>query len=225
MKILDVVQGSDAWLQARVGIPTSSNFKKIMSPARMKESDSQAPYVATLAAEWFLDRCLDEEASQFMERGKELEASAVAQYEFLRECETVKVGFCTTDDGEVGASPDRLVGEDGLQETKCPGIETHMASLLDDRQFAIDHRCQAQGQLYVTGRKWVDLCSYHPLLPMVCVRIERDEDFQESLMMCLDKFLARLRIAKAKLEPLKLARTEALAASLAATGDGQEDFI
>jgi len=66
-----------------------------------------------------------------MERGTALEAEGVAYYELTTDLEAAPCGFALTDDGLAGASPDRLVGLDGLLEVKCPAAATHVGYLLD----------------------------------------------------------------------------------------------
>lgn len=216
MKIIDVVQGSPEWIAARIGLPTASSFDRIIQPKKLQPSTAQDGYIARLCAEWFLGQSLDESIGQYAERGKELEESAVARYEFDTGAEAVKIGFCLSDDGRCGCSPDRLVGEDGLLEIKCPGVEAHMGYLLDDRQLARDYVCQTQSQLWITGKKWDDLYSFHGMLPPVRIRLVRDGEYMEALDAVVPEFLARLDEAKATLAPLRAARLEALAEAEAA---------
>ena len=109
------------------------------------------------------------------------------EYETQFDCDTQPVGFVTTDDGMVGCSPDRLVGEVGLLELKCPAPQTQVAYLVD-RAVDAKYKPQTQGQLFVTGREWVDVFAYHPELPFVPVRTERDEVFIKCLEALLQSF-------------------------------------
>jgi hypothetical protein len=198
VKVLDVKQGTPEWLQARLGIPTASEFDKIITAKTLKASGSQDKYLAQLVAEWFLGHPIDNGSSQFMERGTAIEDQSRASYELERGIEAERVGFVTTDDGLVGCSPDSLIGERGLLEIKSPGIETHVLALIDPDEFAADHRCQTQGQLWVTSgyRDWVDLRSGHPLLPAVTVRVLPDPAFQKALTLHMEAFLVRLNDAR-----------------------------
>jgi len=120
-----------------------------------------------------------------------MEEEAVSFYELQRDCETVKVGFITNDEGTIGASPDRLVGEDGLLEIKVPKESTHVSYLL---KKAVDQAYypQVQGQLWVSGRKWVDILSYHPEMPPALIRVERDEEFIAFLQSAVVEFSSAL---------------------------------
>lgn len=136
MKIIQGVdQGGDAWLRIRLGIPTASNFHRIVTRVKCELSAQAKDYALQLVAERLL-RSPTETAGGFhwMERGKELEAHAVRQYEFANDVTTVPVTFITTDDGRIGCSPDRLVAGDkaaaklGL-EVKCPSPPVHLEYL------------------------------------------------------------------------------------------------
>lgn len=212
MKIHSVVQGTPEWLACRLGIPTCSAFSKIITPKTLKPSTSQAGYVAKLTAEWYLGRTLDEAESGFMERGTEMEAEAVAAYEFEKNVDTQVVGFITTDDGRVGGSPDRLVGEDGGLEIKCPSAEVHVGYLLNG--VDAEYRCQIQGLLWLTGRKWWDLRSFNPAFDAFDIRFEPDAEFIGALDAEMPVFLARLDAAKIKLAPAKARRDESLRAAI-----------
>jgi hypothetical protein len=175
VKILDVVQGTTEWLSARAGIPTSSQFHKIITPKTRKVSGQAADYAYQLVAERVLGRYLEDTKSFYWaERGKQLEDEARLYYEMLTGSVTERVGFITNDNGTIGASPDRLVGERGLLEIKCPAPQTHMGYLLGDPVSA-DYWLQVQGQLWIAERDWTDVLSYHPELPPAIIRVERNE--------------------------------------------------
>jgi hypothetical protein len=170
----------------KLGLPTSSNFNKILTPAG-KPSTQWRSYACHLLAERILQRKIDTYTSPAMERGLIIEADAVRWYEFDTEETTQPIGFVTTDDGKIGCTPDRLVGDEGLIELKCPLPQTQMeywiTGEINDRYWP-----QLQGQLYVTERKWVDIISYHEELPKVVIHVERDEDYIEKLAKELDIF-------------------------------------
>lgn len=218
MKTHAVKQGSDEWLWLRLGVPSASNFKRIIQPVKMKAADGWDDYIAELCAERFLRSPLEPFVSGFVQRGTDLEPEAVSHYEFLTDTDTQVVGWCTTDDGSVGCSPDRLVGDEGLAEIKCPSAKNHMGYLLDPESLRADHKCQTQGQLWVTGRKWCDLMAYNPILPSVRVRVEPDPAFQAALTTCLVGFTKRLRERLDDLGPAIEARKERMQQE-AATGD------
>lgn len=188
MIVHNVEQGSEAWLKLRLGIPTASDFHKIVTPTGKLSAQAKG-YANRLIAESLLGHPLDSlDGLPFVERGKDLEAEAVRLYEFTTGNTADVVGFCTTDDGQIGASPDRLIGEEGQLEIKCPSPQTHVGYLLEGLDK--DYIPQIQGQLYVTGRKWCDFFSYHPSMPPVRVRVERNASYIEILSEALSTFNA-----------------------------------
>ena len=191
MKVYECVQGTSEWRQLRLGIPTASQFHRIITP-KGKPSASQDKYLYELIAERFTGEPADPFSSHWQLRGSELEAEAVNYYEFQKDIETVKVGFVTNDLGTVGASPDRFVGLVGQMEVKVPKPANHVGYLLQDGDAYADHKIQAQGQLWITEREWNDLLSYCPGLPYALHRSDRDEDFIEKLASEVGRFVERL---------------------------------
>lgn len=224
MILYDFPQGSPEWIAARVGIPTASNFDKIITPAKGDVSKSQPKYLARLLAEWFLGVALDDFTSDFMERGKEMEAEAIGYYRFQTDLEPRAIGFVTDDTGRVGASPDQLVGDDGLLEVKCPSAEVHMDYLINGGPAA-DYWCQLQGQLWVCGRQWVDILSFHPILPRKILRVPRDDEFIAKMAEATHSFVQRLDAFKEKYAEQRQREVDARAAAAAIEGDGQELLI
>jgi hypothetical protein len=193
-------QGSEEWRRLRMGVPTASEFHRILTPGG-KPSKQAESYLFGLLGELMMGRPLDAPSFPWMERGHDLESDAANWYELQCDIATKIVGFCTTDDGRIGASPDRLVGDDGLLEIKCPSPDVHVRYLLfPDRGVDAEYRVQVQGQLYVTGRRWCDVVSYHPELPSVIVRVERDEDYIAKLDAELKTFCERLADGKVQLQ-------------------------
>jgi len=208
MVIYDVEQGSDRWRTVRAGIPTASNFHKIHTPTgKESQSETVEQYMFDLLAERVLGRPLVERSSIWMERGSYLEAEAIAFYHFTRDCETREIGFVTTDDKRIGASPDRVVGDDGLLEVKCPKAGTHLGYALSDLGFDVrrggvdaKYYAQLQGQLWICERKWVDIQSYHPEMQPATVRVARDEKYIETLSRAVRNFSDHLEDMAAKLD-------------------------
>lgn len=196
MKIVECKQGTPEWLAARLGRATASCFDKIITSKTLKPSAQRQKYMALLLAEWYIGQPIEDNGSAFMERGTQLEQEAADWYAFANDQEVVTVGHCIRDDDVAGASPDRLVGKEGILEIKCPALHTHTEYLL----FGLDdYRMQAQGELWVTGRKWVDLISYSPVMPAKVVRIEPDPDVFAAFDRELPRFAAEVAVHKATL--------------------------
>lgn len=208
---VDVQQGSQAWLDARVGIFTASNFDKLITPKTQKPSASMDKYVYEVLAEMVLGRSLQDASSGFMERGTEMEREARAWYEFETDCEVEQVGLLLRDDRRVGCSPDGLVGEDGGLEIKCPSAGVHVSYLLGDAYES--YYCQVQGSLWITGRKWWDFVSYCPGFPPKLVRFAADKAFHAKLSDCVIEAMVKLDEGKAALQRLGLSMERALTLS------------
>lgn len=200
MILYDVKQGTQEWAQARMGIPTASNYHKILTPGG-KPSKQAKDYQRHLIAELVMGLPLDAPKTSWMERGSEMESEAVCFYEFDREVAVQEVGFITDDAGRYGASPDRLIGDDGLLEIKCPSPQVHVGYMLYEDVDA-DYRVQLQGQLFVAERDWTDICSYHPAMPPVIVRVVRDEEYIAKLKDALLEFCDSLDAEKERLRGL-----------------------
>jgi hypothetical protein len=175
----DVAQYSEAYDRLKFGIPTSSHFHKIITP-QGKPSKQWREYACILIAERILQQKIEFYNSRAMERGLIVEAEAADWYEFDQDVATQRVGFITDDEHTIGCSPDRLVGADGLLEVKAPlphtQVEYWISGELNER-----FRPQLQGQLYITQRSWVDILSWHDVLPKLIIRVEPDDQFLKAL--------------------------------------------
>lgn len=190
---------SQEWFLLRLGKPTASEFHKIVTPTG-KLSKQAEDYAHSLMAELMLGKPLDKPETEWMIRGQELEDKAIESYEFATNRETSPGGFIETDDAAYGCSPDRLVGEDGILEMKCPAPNTHVGYLDDPISMWIAKQPQVQGQMLISGRAWVDLVSYHPELPLLVYRVKRDEKYIDILRVALAAFRQQLITMRANLE-------------------------
>jgi|SRR6266446_2970975 len=186
MKLIECEQRSEQWDRARLGIPTSSDFAKIVTPSREPSKQWQRLAYQKIS-ERLLQRKIDHYTSPAMERGQIVEEEAADWYEFDRNVSTQKVGFITDDAGTMGCSPDRFVGTIGLLEIKCPLPQTQIEYLLTGKAHR-QYMPQLQGQLLISEREWVDILCWHDELPCAVVRVERDEHFIAILRAELRKF-------------------------------------
>lgn len=190
MKILEMEQGSPEWHAARCGIPTASCFDMLVT-SKGEQSKQRTKYMYRLAGERVCGVAEESYQSAAMQRGKEIEDEARSFYEFTTGESVRKVGFCLSDCGRWGASPDGLVGQDGLLEIKCPTLAVHVGYLLDGK-VPTDYFQQTQGQLYVTGRKWSDFISYYSGLRPLLIRVTPDPAFHVALENELNGFCNEL---------------------------------
>jgi predicted phage-related endonuclease len=191
MKIIDVIQGSQEWFAAKCGIPSASNFDKLIT-TKGEPSKQRKKYLYQLAGERVTGIPAESYQSEAMLRGQELEEEACKFYALATGKFIEKVGFCIAEEKfKCGCSPDRLVNVDGLLEVKCPIMTTHVGYLLDNT-LPMDYFQQTQGQLLVTGRSYVDFLSYYPGLKPLIIRVERNERFLNALKVELRKFCLEL---------------------------------
>ena len=184
---VDVVQGTPEWEQAKLGIPSASNFDKIVTTKGVL-SKSAEKYMYTLAAERITGVKEDGYQNGPMLRGIEMEAQARAMYEFMTDNVVEQVGFCYLDSKKAtGCSPDGLVGGAGGLQIKCPSSAVHIGYLLDQK-LPTPYFQQVQGELFVTDRAWWDFFSFYPGLKPLLVRIKRDKKFIASLKLELGAF-------------------------------------
>ena len=186
-------QRTDEWYEARLGKATASNFSAIMAKGRNgNELAGRKNYRAQLVSERLTATKSDSFTSAAMEWGVETEDTAKLRYE-LRSGNTVEdCGFYAHDKLQAGASPDGLIGEDGLIEIKCPNSATHIDTL-KRQDIPQQYYWQVMGQMWITGRQWCDFVSFDPRMPanaqLFIKRIERDDEAIKTLEAEVTTFL------------------------------------
>ncbi len=186
VEIFNCEQGTPDWFEARRGVVTASRFSDVLAKG---QGITRRKYLLTLAGEAITGEVAESYSNAHMERGHIMEADARNLYAFANDVEPELVGFMRR--GRAGASPDSLIGTDGLLEikSKLPHLQL---DVLDKGKLPSEHVAQVQGQLYVSGRDWLDFVSYWPKLPLFCIRIERDEKYISGLKQALDDFVGEL---------------------------------
>ena len=172
-KIINVEQGSEDWFKARLGLLTASNASKILT-AGGKPSASIKPLINRAVAELLTGKKEDTFKSDAMQRGNDLESSALDFINFSMGYDFKEVGFMDSGLG-YGASPDALDQSKrvGL-ELKCPLASTQVEYLIT-KKIPNNYMMQIQMSLLVSNyEKWI-FCSYHPDLNPFIVEVERDE--------------------------------------------------
>lgn len=199
MKILSDTQYSPEWWNARRGLPTASNFGRIITPARGDYSKQAEGYIYELIASLYDPNygVVEDYQSAAMRNGTILEPEARRFYQFSRGVRVQEVGLCVTDCGRFAGSPDGLCGDDGCLEIKSPLHKTQVEYLLRG-ELPTEYRAQVHGHLIVTGRDWCDFLSYAQGLPELLVRVTPD-DFTASLRESLERFAGEYDAAKARM--------------------------
>jgi len=174
--ILDHEQGSPEWLAARLGKPSASMFSKLIT-ATGKPSSSADGYINQLIAERLTRQSEPFYVTEWMARGTELEPEAREAYEFISGNDVIETGFILDIGFEYGCSPDGLITDKGGLEIKCPAPQTMVSYLRDNQVGVKKYWQQIQGCMWISQREWWDFFAYHPEMPHVLVRVERDEEY------------------------------------------------
>jgi len=190
----DIAQRSVEWFESRRGLVTASRIKDI---AKKQKNGSfyatRETYKNQLIAEIITGVSVKIPTSDAMQHGIDTEEMARKEYSEIVWDDVVEAPFVKHSRIErSGASPDGLVGSDGLLEIKCPTTVTHVLTLRENK-MPEDHNYQVQWQMACTGRKFCDFMSYDPRLPeqyrIYLERIDRDDLFIAQLEEIVVNFL------------------------------------
>lgn len=191
-----MIQGSDEWRAARLGHVTASRVADVVAKTKTGWGASRANYAAELIAERLTGVAAEQYTNAAMKWGTDTEAEARAAYSFMRDVEVVEVGFIPHPRITMtGASPDGLIGADGLVELKCPNTATHIDTLLG-KDIDGKYITQMQWQMACTQRAWCDWVSYDPRLPgsmqLFVQRVRRNDQMIADLEKQVQEFIAEL---------------------------------
>lgn len=211
MKYIMAQQGSEEWLQARVGRITASRYKDArdrLKPGKGetvgKPSAKMIAYAAQVAVERIAGRPIDKAFQNWqMREGVEQEPHARNAYDVETGAVVQEVGAIATDDDLFLYSPDGLIGDDGLVEIKTLLSADIIVKVIGEGDLSA-YMDQCMGGLWITGRQWIDLVLWCPALEpigrqLTIKRIQRDEAKIESLESDLIAFAALVREAETKL--------------------------
>ncbi|NTU49483.1 MAG: YqaJ viral recombinase family protein [Desulfobulbaceae bacterium] len=180
METQDIIQGSALWHEARCGSIGATAINDIMSTGKGgAESAGRKNYRAAKVCERLTGLTAENYVNAAMQRGTDLEPMARDAYSFLKGVEVAQVGLIKHPRLSFShASPDGLIGDDGMIEIKVPSPANHIEYLLAGEVPSIYVK-QLQWQMACTGRKWNDFCSYCPELPeemqLFIKRLDRDD--------------------------------------------------
>ncbi len=195
----DLLQGSDAWLQARCGLLTASEMSLILSPKTLKpaKNDKASAHLYELLAQRITGYVEPHYISDDMLRGQQDEIEARLIYA-KHYAPVEEVGFITRDDWgfTLGYSPDGLVGDDGLIEIKSRRQKFQVETIAS-QAVPEDYTLQIQTGLLVTGRRYCDFVSYCGGLPMVTIRVYPDRHVQGAILAAAQAFEKDLAEARA----------------------------
>lgn len=187
-----MIQGSKEWLQARVGVVTASRFNDVMATIRNGEAAARYNYKAEIIAERLTGLPTESYTNTAMQWGIDHEDEARKIYEAIKDLNVEQIGLVKHFKLEAGASPDGLVGDNGLIEIKCPNTATHIKTLLTN-EAPKQYYAQIQGQMWITGRKWCDFISFDPRIDdknaIFIKRVKRDNEYIKLLEDSVKTFL------------------------------------
>lgn len=189
-------QGSPEWFAERLGKVTASRLSDVVARTKTGWGAARANYMAQLIAERLTGVPQESYTNSAMQWGIDTEADARAAYEFRTDANVELVGFVPHPSIEMsGASPDGLIGNEGLIEIKCPNTATHLDTLLS-LSLPAKYVTQMQWQMACTGRAWCDFVSYDPRMPetmrLYVRRIKRDDKQITEYEDAVTEFLAEL---------------------------------
>lgn len=204
-------QYSPEYWAAKKGLPSASEFHRIITPAKWEYAAGAYTYACELVAQDYDYNygMNDEFATAAMRNGTIIEPESRRLYEFQRNCDVEQVGLCISDCGRFACSPDGLVSDDGGIELKHPTAATHVKWLMAGGVPA-EHLAQCHGFLLVTKRQWIDFLSFYPGMPLLLARVTPDEK-TVALAEALERFdrtLNEIRGKVASHEPVTAAPRE-----------------
>lgn len=165
MRVINAEQGTPEWIASRIGVPSGSNFAKIMSKGKGSEpSVTRASYLTAIALEIVTGVREEIPVNDAMAHGTFHEPFARSMYE-TRYGELVsEIGFCMHDTLNCGVSPDGIVSDTKLIEIKCPQPKTH-EEYMSRTDMPPAYKWQVQGQLWIMEKELCDFVSYSPSFP------------------------------------------------------------
>lgn len=199
-------QRTEEWFKARLGKVGASMISAVMAKTKAGYSATRDNYMADLIVQKLTGESPDGFSSAAMQWGTEQESNAKAAYEFMNDVAIEDVGFILHPEiDQAGASPDGLIGPDGLIEIKCPNTATHIKTLLSgkvDRKYVL----QMQWQMACSGRDWCEFMSYDPRMPadlsMWTKRVDKDPELIQEITDEVNKFLSEMKGKLTELEAI-----------------------
>ena len=196
-------QRTEQWYADRLGHATGSRASDILAG---KDTQARRGYLTQIVTERLTGRQQDGYINADMQRGIDIEPIARAAYQASREL-VDEVGFVRHPTIQwFGASPDGLVGDDGLIELKCPRSTTHLDYWQSGKPPA-KYVPQMLAQLSCTRRKWVDFVSFDDRFPEhLQLYVARFQPTQEIIEQFEQKVIEFLKEAEQLMEKMNANR-------------------
>jgi hypothetical protein len=186
-------QRTEEWFAQRLGKVTASRVADVIAKTKTGPSASRENYATQLVLERLTNKQAEFYSNAAMQWGTDTEPMARQAYEVKRGVFVNETGFIDHPTIEMsGASPDGLVGKNGLVEIKCPESKTHMEYLLSGKAPA-KYIPQMMWQMACTGREWCDFVSFDPRFPenlqILVVKVDFDPVYVKMLELEITQFL------------------------------------
>lgn len=190
-------QRTDDWFSARLGKVTASSLYKVLAKTKTGYGADRGNYMTQLVLERVTGSKAESYTNASMQWGIDQEPFARAAYEASRGVLVDEVGFIPHPTIEAsGASPDGLVGDDGMVEIKCPDSKTALECWLSDNPVESKYFAQMQWQMRCADRSWCDYVVFDPRMPekaqLFVTRVERDDKWLEATEKEVIKFLSEV---------------------------------
>lgn len=203
----NIEQRTDDWYAARLGKVTASSLHKVLSKTKTGYGADRGNYMTQLVLERVTNSKADGYSSAAMQWGIDQEPFARAAYEATRGVMVDEVGFIPHPTiKDAGASPDGLVGDDGMVEIKCPESKTALECWLSENPVEAKYFAQMQWQMRCADRSWCDYVVFDPRMPakaqLFIKRVERDNAWLEKAEAEVIKFLAEVDAKVAALKQI-----------------------
>ena len=180
-------QGSIEWKAVRAGLTTASEFSQVLAKGQGK---TRRTLMLKKAGERITGNPSESYSNEHMERGKEQEATARELYIAHTGAEVVECGFMK--DGNVGYSPDGIIGTTGLIEIKSRLAHVQADTLLSG-EVPSENMAQIQGGLWISKREYLDYVSYTPGMPLFIKRVLPDLVYIDNLSREIQAFEVELQ--------------------------------
>ena len=174
------LQRTDEWQAARIGRITGSRVGAILGLSKYRTRDDVMREMVrqTLGA---APEFIGNEATRY---GEAHEADAINAYEQRFGALVMPSPLVVHPRYEwLGASPDGLVGDDGMVECKCPFRAKYT-------EPSAEYVAQMQLQMACTGRKWCDFCVWRGGEPLVVIRVDHSHNWLQGNLDALQAFHA-----------------------------------
>ena len=195
------LQRTPEWYAARCGKVTASRIVDVIARTQKGWGAARAKYMEQIIAERLTGKPQDMRNVRSLTARAEMEPEARAAYSFYSDNDVDLVGFIQHPTIEqAGASPDGLVGADGMIEIKCLDPATHIRLFSPNGTadaVILDYLPQMHFGMDCAEREWCDFESYAPLmrdeeLRVYIRRIQRDEAVIKKLRNAVEDFLAEV---------------------------------